>query len=40
MDQQTGQYKCKLCSKSFKSVAELHEHEKTCKGGTGKKCCT
>ena len=37
MDQQTGQYKCKMCSKSFKSVAELREHEKTCKGGSGQK---
>jgi hypothetical protein len=37
MDQQTGQYKCKLCNKSFKTEAELREHEKTCKGGSGQK---
>jgi hypothetical protein len=37
MDQQTSQYKCKLCSKSFKSEAELREHERTCKGSSGQK---
>jgi hypothetical protein len=31
MDQQTSQYKCKLCSKSFNSEAELREHEKIAK---------
>jgi hypothetical protein len=34
----TTQYKCKPpCNKSFKTEAELREHEKTCKGGSGQK---
>jgi hypothetical protein len=37
MDQQIGQFKCKQCSKSFNSEAELREHEKTCKGSSGQK---
>ena len=37
MDPQTTQYKCKQCGKSFKSEAELREHEKTCKGSSGPK---
>jgi transposase-like protein len=37
MDQQTSQYKCKVCAKSFNSEAELREHQKTCKGSSGPK---
>jgi hypothetical protein len=33
----TTGYKCKVCNKSFKTEAELREHEKTCKGGSGPK---
>jgi Zinc-finger double-stranded RNA-binding len=33
----TTEYKCKLCNKSFKTEAELREHEKICKGSSGQK---
>jgi DNA-directed RNA polymerase subunit RPC12/RpoP len=33
----TTEYKCKVCNKSFKTEAELREHEKTCKRIPGQK---